>query len=400
MLRHPVAGRLWFAAAVSAAGDYVGIGALLLLAYERSGGRVLGAAAIFAVQAVPALLSGGLAGGWLDRIPRRPAMAALQVLGVVALGLAVVGPGLVSVLAAAALLGAVRAAFGAVRSGAVAEAVPAELRGSLLALIGVSEQASQVLGYLTGAAIALAVGPSPALVGDAATFALAAVIVLTLDLPPAEERKRRTQLATGLREIWDTPTLRLLAPLVWATGLVSALPESLAAGVPGAGESWLPFILAAGPAGQAATMAVLGRRREIEDVEFQLTHLATLALAFGVGALGSGPAWFLVANLGIGAGVAWTLGPQTLFVRVADPGHMAQITGVMIAGIIAAEGVGTLLFGAIADAAGVGRAYWVAGLVVLVAAIGAWVYQARVPGLDAQPDDRAERPPPGGGPSA
>ncbi len=376
VLTDPVAGRLWLAAAISTVGDYVGVGALLLLAFERSGGRVLGSAAIFAVQALPAMASGALAGTWLDAVDRRLSMAALQLVGAGALILAVLGDGLVPVLVAAGLLGAVRAAFGAVRSGAIAEAVAEERRGGLLALVGSSEQAGQVAGFLTGSTIAVTVGATPALLGDAATFVVAAAVVTTVPLPRPERRPRRRSLTGGLREIWRSPTLRLLAPLAATTGLVSAAPESLATGVVGDGP-WLPVVMAAGPAGQAATMWLIGRRREIERVDVQLTHLAALALAFGVGALGGGPGWFVAANLAVGAGTAWLLGPQTLFVQLADPARMAQVTGTMLALLIAAEGLGTVLLGVIADAAGVGRAYWAAGVLILLAAVTAWLVRRR-----------------------
>lgn len=371
-----MAGRLWLAAAISTVGDYVGVGALLLLAFERSGGRVLGSAAIFAVQALPAMASGALAGTWLDAVDRRLSMAALQLVGAGALILAVLGDGLAPVLVAAGLLGAVRAAFGAVRSGAIAEGVAEERRGGLLALVGSSEQAGQVVGFLTGSTIAVTVGATPALLGDAATFVLAAAVVATVPLPRPEQRPRRRPLTGGLREIWRSPTLRLLTPLAATTGLVSAAPESLATGVVGDGP-WLPVVMAAGPAGQAATMWLIGRRREIERVDVQLTHLAALALAFGVGALGGGPGWFVAANLAVGAGTAWLLGPQTLFVQLADPARMAQVTGTMLALLIAAEGLGTVLLGVIADAAGVGRAYWAAGVLILLAAVTAWIVRRR-----------------------
>ncbi len=61
VLAHPVASRLAIADALSVLGDFVGLGALLLLAYARAG-SALGPAALFAVQALPALLV-GTAGG-------------------------------------------------------------------------------------------------------------------------------------------------------------------------------------------------------------------------------------------------------------------------------------------------------------------------------------------------
>lgn len=378
-IRHPVSGRLWLSAAVSELGDYIGIGALLILAYERSGGRVIGPAAIFAIQAVPALLSGALAGSWLDQIPRRVALSGTYLAGAPLLLLPILVPGLAPVLVAAGGLGVIRVAFTAVRSGVIAEAVPEDRRGNLFALIGVTGDTTQVLGYFTGGAVAVLIGAAPALAADALTFVLAATIAATLPLPPPTERHPRPPVHHGLKEIWRNPVLRLLAILVWVSVTVTALPEALAAGVTGGEGFWTPIVLAAGPAGQAVTMAVLGRYREIERPSFQLTHLAWFALAFGITALGGSPAWFAVGNLMIGSGAAWLLGPQTLFVRIAPPERMAQITATMIAVIIAAEGVGTIVFATIADVWSVADAYWVAGMMLLGTALIGWWVKSRIP---------------------
>lgn len=378
-IRHPIGGRLFWSALVSELGDYIAIGALLLLAYERSGGRVVGPAALFAIQALPALVSGALAGSWLDQIPRRPALVVGLLGGAPALLLPVVLPGLAPVLAAAAGLGIVRVVTASVRSGVIAEAVPEESRGNLIALLNTTDLSSQVVGYLTGGAVAVAVGAVPALAVDAGTFVVAAIIMATLPLPPPRPREGRPPVTQGIREIWRNPVLRLIALLVWVSVLTTALPEALAVGVTDGEGFWTPIVLAAGPAGTAVTALFLGRYRGIERPSFQITHLSWYALAFAIAALGQTSAWFAVANLLIGSGSAWLLGPQTLFVRVAPPERMAQVTATMIAVIIAAEGVGTLVFATIADARSVADAYWVAGLLLLVTAVAGWVVKERVP---------------------
>lgn len=377
--RDPVASRLFLALTITVIGDYVGQGALLILAFERSGGRLLGPAALFAIQAVPALLSGGLAGGWIDQIPRRTALVSLQVAGAAVIVLPLLAPGLAPVLAAAGLLGAVRVAYISARSGAIAEAVPEEGRRALLGLIGSTEQTSQVIGYLTGASIAVAIGIAPALLLDAATFLVAAGVFSVMQFPPARAREGRPPVLAGLREIWRNPVLRLLAVVVWVTVTVTAIPEALATGVTAGSEHWLPYVLASAPAGQAVAFAILGRQRQVERPSFQFVHLAWLALAFGIAALGRSPLWFLVGNFLVGSGIAWLLGPQALFVRVAPPERMAQITGTMIAIIIAAEGVGTLMFGAVADLVSIATAYRAAGFLVLVTAVIGWIVKERIP---------------------
>lgn len=378
--------RLWVATAVSVVGDYVAAGALMILAFERTG-LVLGPAAVFAIQAVPALLSGALAGSWLDQVPRSRALVGLQIAGAVCVSLPILA-GLMSdaastsavpVFLAAALLGAVRAGTVSVRSGAIADGVPDRLRGPLLGLLNTTEQSAQVVGYLGGTALAYHVGAEVALVVDAASFAFGAVVLGTLSLPAIASRARRPPLTAGLRDILSDPVLRMLAPLVVVTSSVAAIPEALAAGVAPAEHAWAPLVFAAGPMGQATAMFVMGRSERIVRPSFQLTQLAWLALALGIASLGGSVSWFVLANFLVGTGVAWSLGPQLTFVRLGPPERMAQITGTMIAVLIAAEGLGTPVFALIADRFGIGSAYRAAGVVVLVSAVAGWFVKERTP---------------------
>lgn len=385
-LRDVTVRRLWAATAVSVAGDYVAAGALMILAFERTG-LVVGPAAVFAIQALPALLSGALAGRWLDQVPRVRALVGLQLAGAVSVSLPVVaglawegaGEGILPVLAAAALLGAVRAGSVSVRSAAVAEGVPDELRGPLLGLMNTTEQSAQVVGYLAGTALAYGIGAEVALLADAASFVVASVVLSRLVLPEAAARERRPRLSAGVRDIMADPVLRLLAPLVVVTASVAALPEALAAAVAPSGHRWAPFVFAAGPLGQATAMFLMGRDERIARPSFQLTQLAWLALGLAIASLGRTAAWFVVANFLVGTGVAWSLGPQLTFLRRAPTARMAQITGTMIAVLIAAEGLGTPLFAVIADRAGVGAAYRLAGVLVLTSAVVGWAIKERTP---------------------
>lgn len=376
-LRHPLVRRLWLASTVSGLGDFVGQGALMVLAYERAGGLVLGSAAILAAAAVPALFSGALAGSWLDRLPRGRALTGAQLLGAVAVVVPLLVPGLPIVFVAAGMLGAIRAATVAVRSAAMAEGVPDAHRGPLMALMSASEQGSQVVGYLVGSGLAAFVGAAPALLGDAASFLLGAAILSRAAFPAPAPRERRPPVTAGIRDIYRDPVLRMLAPLVWVTATVGSLPEALAAGVARADDPLLPLVFAAAPAGQVLAMVVVGRLPHFRRPSAQLIHLAWLSLAFGIAAQGRSPAWFVVANFLVGSGVGWTLGPQLAFIRLAPRKRMAQITGTMIAVLITADGLGTPLFAWIADRTSIPTAYRIAGVVVLVAALAGWVVKER-----------------------
>jgi MFS family permease len=152
-------------------------------------------------------------------------------------------------------------------------------------------------------------------------------------------------------------------------------------------------VLAAAPVGQVLAMVVIGRLPHVRRPRFMLLHFTALGGALLAAGLARSPASFAVANLFVGAGTAWLVGAQLTFLRRAPKLRMAQITGTIIAGLAVAEGLGTLGFAAVADAAGTRAAYVASGLLLALAAVLAWVLRARTPAvleLDRQPLSPAE----------
>jgi MFS family permease len=362
-----VARRLWLASLTSSIGDYIALGALLFLAADRTG-RVLGAAAVVAVGVVPSVLAGILGGRWLDRFPRAPALASLQTIGGAVVLLPTLVDGTAVVIVTAAGLAAVRVATTSIRSGAMADGLQDEHRGPLVALLTTTDQTAQVAGYLTGAGLYVALGADAALLLDAATFVISALLLARLRLPSPDATPAPATLTTGLREIGGHPTLRLLAVLALATGLVGSLPEVLAPAVADPGSPWRAAVLAAAPLGQSLTMLLLGRTRVLHRPRNLLLHLGLLAVALLLAALATTAAQVAAANVLIGAGTAWVLGAQVLFLRLAPRARMAQVTGAMIAGLAVADGAGSLVLATIADRAGTVAAYAV-GAVVIAATV-------------------------------
>ena len=388
-LGSPVVRRLWAASLASTVGDYIGLGALLFLATDRTG-LAIATAAVFAVGVVPSLLTGMLGGGWFDRFPRTGTLVALQLLGAGAICLPILVEGIPIVFLVAALLAAIRVATIAVRSGAMADGVHDEHRGALIALMSSTDQGAQVVGYLTGGALYVLLGPTFALLLDAASFILGAIVLAGLPLPRGRPLPARAPMTAGLRQITRDPVLRLLASLVVVTGTVASLPETLAPSIAGDADRWRPFLLAAAPAGQAIAMTAFGRLPQIRRPSVQLVHFVSLGLALVIAALARNPASIAGANVLVGAGVAWIVGPQLTFLRLAPKHRMAQITAVMVAMLAVAEGIGSLGFAAIADLAGVSAAYRLAGALLITTAVIGWMIKERTP--EALALDRDELP--------
>jgi MFS family permease len=372
----PLAGRLWIAGTISYIGDFIGLGALLLTAYSRSGAHPLGPAAVFGVQALPAFAVSAGMGPWLDRIPRRGGMIWLCLTGACALLLPVAFGGLWPVLSAAAIIGAVRTIFNAIRTGSIADGVPRDVRGRLVALMTMSNQLSEVLGYLTGAGVAIAIGPGPALTADAATFVAAALLIAGIALPRAERSRQRASITTGIRTILRDRTLSVLAPVAWTGLALGAMPQTLAAAaLSRTDRSWVPAALAAMAAGSAISAVLVGRTALGEKVGWQLRYITGCGALFLLTALALrvDPLLIVAGNFAIGLGNGWTVAAQTTFIHVIPAQRMAHVTGTMIGSLIVLEGAGAVLFGALAGSWGVPAAYLVAGLLLTAAgAAGLW----------------------------
>lgn len=384
VLAHPLAVRLWLAATLSFFGDYIGLGALLLVAYDRSGDRPLGPAAVFAVQAIPAVVVATAIGPWLDRIPRIKGLTTLCLIGAVSLALPIAFGGLWPVLTTAAILGACTTAFNSIRSGVIAEGMPRLVRGRLLALISLSLQVAEVTGFFAGSSVELAIGARPALLADAVTFVAAAVLLVGSGMGQPAGARRRASLATGIRTIFANQTLRVLTPVAWVGLSVGALPATLAtAALTGSYRGWVPAAMAAAGAGLGVSGTVIGRSSMVERVSAQLWCIAIGGALFMLTAAGmiASPLFLVAGNFAVGAGMGWSVAAQTTFVLVIEPDRIANATSVMIASLIALSGLGAFVFGAAATSLGVPAAYLLAGATQVIAGLAGLGYGRTHPGV-------------------
>ena len=367
----PTGWRIWTAATISYFGDFVGLGALLLAGYARSGGHPLGSALVFGIQAVPAFAVSAAIGPWLDRIPRRGGLIALSILGGAAIALPIVFSGLWAVLVAAAAIGGIRTAFNSVRTGAIADGVPRAVRGRLVALLSTSNQVSEVVGYVAGSSVAIAIGTGTSLAADAATFLIAAALLAGLRLPAPSRSSRRASMTTGIRTIFADRTLALLVPVAWIGLALGAVPQSLAAPALRSERGWVPVALAAMAAGAAISATVVGRTALSERILGQFGWMAASGVAFMVTAVGLrvDPRLMVAGNFLVGLSFGWTVAAQTTFIHVIPAERMAHVTSTMIGSLIVLEGVGAVAAGAIAGSFGVPAAYLLGGAILTVATL-------------------------------
>jgi len=345
---------------LSTLGDQVARIAVALLVLDRSG-SALAASATYALSYLTWMLAGPLLSAIPDRYPRRRVMVVCDLLraALVAL-LAVPGLPLWLVFGVLAVAGALAPPNDAARSALLADLVEGERYVTANALNNAIGQAAQVLGFVSGGALVVAVGVQGALLADAVTFALSALLLQAVVRERLLERlapvvSARAEAAAGLRLVLGDPRLRGL--LAW--GLLTACSviatEGLAVAVvaeQGGGPFLVGVLTAAVPIGFLLGSVLLLRvppeRREALFPWLVASSCLLLVLSPLVDDLR------LLAGLWVlaGLGNALQLVANSAFVQ-AVPSHLrGRAYGVAGAALVAAQGVILLAAGGLAELIG------------------------------------------------
>ncbi|XVQ07758.1 MFS transporter [Spirillospora sp. CA-255316] len=377
---------LFVTRSLAIAADTLRMVALSVLVYARTGSPLLAAVA-FGIGFLPQVVGGALLGSLADRLRPRPLVAGVYALEAAAAAvLALLDPP----VAVALVLVAVVACVTPVMSGAVyrlaAEVLPGEgyVLGRSLMMIAAS--AAQLLGLAFGGVAVAALGAREALLVACGVYAVAAVLVrVTLeDLPPAPVsgavRSGEGRSGAVLGASWAVNRRLLGDRAVRVMLLAQCLPVAFVAGaesllipyarVRGHGEGAGAFLLACLPLGMMAGNVVGGRmlaaatRERLVVPLMVLLGLPLLPLAADVPLVAAG-ALLLVT----GAGYAYELGLQRRFVDAVPEGARGQAFGLLSTGMMTLQGLGPVVFGAVAEVVGTGAAIASAGAVTVAAAL-------------------------------
>jgi MFS family permease len=395
---------VWVAELLSIAGDQLARVALAVLVYGRTGSAAW-AAATYALTFLPALLGGVLLSGLADRYRRREVMIASDVLRALLVG-AMAIPRL-PLWALCALL-VVVVLLGSPHTAAQGALLPEILHGELyergLAVRQITSQTAQLVGFASGGVLVAAISPSMALLGNAASFALSALLVRAglVDRPrpgASDEGDAPADAPVGglrgavaaLFEIATDPRRRALVLLAWLVGWY-VVPEALAAPYAaqlGEGPAVVGVLMAADPLG-----SVIGAWLFVRFVPAQ-----TRPRVVGVLAVGAGlplvvclfrPAVPLTLVLWAVSGMlstAYLLQTQASFVRATPVVGRGRAIGVAASGIIAAQGMAVLIGGVLADEWDPSTAIAVAGAVGALLSVGAAVAWHRANRHHREPAD-------------
>jgi MFS family permease len=384
---HPVAYRdvfavtefraLWSAQALSCAGDQFAQVAIAFVVYARTGSAFLTAAA-YALTYLPPVIGGPLLSGLADLLPRQQMMITLDLsrAGLVAL-MALPGlpfPVLCTLLFCTVLLGT---PFSSAR----AALLPDVLRGEKYPLGSVigshTTQLSQIGGFLAGGALVAGFGPYRALALDSLSFSLSAGILACWIRPRPAPSSNAAQPSPweitweGVAAVFGSPVLRTLVLFGWLAGF-TVVPEALAAPyarVLGGGATTIGLLMAAMPAGTVIGGFVVGRLLRPSDRMRPMGWLAMLSCAPLIFSLAHPPLAVLVVLWALaGAGGAYQLAAAAAFVTALPAARRVRAFAVAESGLLAAQGLGILTGGAVAQRVGAPGAVALAGLIGLLAA--------------------------------
>ncbi len=349
---------VFLAGGLSVVGDQLARIAVALLVFERSG-STLAASATYALSYLTWLLGGPLLSVLPDRYSRRQVLVLTDLVRA-ALVLALVVPGLPLwvVFVLLAMVGLLSPPFEAARSALLADVLEGErylVGNTLTQTVG---QLGQVVGFAAGGALVAAIGVDGALLANAVTFALSALLILrNVRNRPAQPRDGSTrgllrEAAAGARLVAGTPVLRRY--LAW--GLLSAgvviAPEGLAVAVAqdrGGGALAAGLLTASVPLGfLVASFAVLrvpAERRERLFLPMTLLSVVPLLLT---------PVFDSVLLIGAlwavaGLGNALQLTANASYVQ-AVPAHLrGRAYGIAGTALMLVQGLVLLLAGGLAE---------------------------------------------------
>ena len=349
---------LWLAQIASLVGDQMTKLAVAILIFRQTDSPLL-AALSYAFSYLPSLIVGPAAGLLADILPRRRIMLVCDLARfVVLLTMALPGAPVAMLLALQLVAASFEPPFGIARTALLPDIVPGEEFAVGQSLASATEQIGQVFGLMLGGALVGFIAPRGALVVDAATFLVSALLI-------ARFVKRRPASAVhqpgsywrdsrdAARVVWRMPTLRnLIVVSCVGLGLTIAV-EGLA--VPyaisqGSGSMGAGFLAAAWPMGGVVGIFLAVRfvppRSRVEFVRLLtvLWPLPLIATALRPGLIETIVLWFIAGVL-----TSYVVLVGIILGQSLDSSMRGRLMAVARALGTGAQGIGLLVTGWVAD---------------------------------------------------
>lgn len=371
---------IWLAGVQSVLGDQIARVALALLVFGRTGSAAL-TALTYALTMLPNIIGGLVLARLADHFPRRRVMIVCD-LARMALVAAMAWPSLslpalASLVVAAQLL---KAPFDGAQSASVNEVLTGRAYPAGEELRQLSAQVAGLIGFGAGGLIVVAIGPQTALLVNAVTFGVSAVLLRagvaarpaphSSDSATAGGRPSPWKVLGGWAVLAKDSRLPVLLGAACLAGLSTVVPEGLAA--PWVAESHAPtamvgVVMAADPVGFVLGGLVLRRFA----METRLKVFGALVVATNlllVPYLAHPPLWvamLLVTGSAMCSSYMITASPT--FNRLVPNNVRGQAAGFARSAITAAQGAGVAVGGVLAQ--GLGSAAFAIGAMSAVGTV-------------------------------
>ncbi|MEU8262009.1 MFS transporter [Micromonospora sp. NPDC048999] len=348
---------LFTAYLLSLLGDQLTAVTVAYLVYTGTGSAALAAAA-YASSYLAWLTGGPLLTGLADRIARRRVMIGCDVARALLIPLAalpgVPAPALVALLFAVNLL---RPPFVAARAALLPEVLEGDRYPVANGVDNTTAQIAQVLGFAAGGGLVAALSLRGALLVDAATFLLSAVLigigVRARGAPTRPEGPARGGPSVGLRVIFTDQRLRAYVLVLWVATAFTYAAEGLMAPLAlqyRGGPGTVGLLLAAAPLGTATGAVLLTRFCPPRTRPRLILPLAVLSAAILTVVALAPPLWTVLGLLMVaGAGSAFGVPLNALFGRAVPAEFRGRAFGVAITGLSGLQGLAMILAGLAAE---------------------------------------------------
>ena len=383
--------RLAAALAASQIGDWVYNVALLAVVYERTGSPTW-VALTTAARVVPIVVLGPVGGVVADRCDRRAVMIACDGARIVLMGALALVAALGLPIVLAPLLAGAATAAGSPYPAAVAATTPRlvadEHLGEANALRAAIGAGGVVIGPALGAGLLFVASPAVAILANATTFAVSALLVASVSASPVFAAARAGATRGVLADVREgAAALRGCRPVVLLVGAEIAasavygaqtvLLVPLAERVGGSYGLLLAAIGAGGLLGAVLGGRVSGARPSMAVL---VAALAAVAAAMALLGAGTGLAGVLVlAAAGGAAALVVEVLSETGMQRLLDQAVLARAYGLALPAALGGIAVGSLAAAPLQSALGLDGALVACGAVVaLYAAVVAVVSTERL----------------------
>ncbi len=365
--------------AVSIAGTSIAAVALTILVYTRTGSAFL-SSLTFALGFIPYIFGGGVLSSAVDRVrPRRLVNACDAGSAATAASMAVPGIPIGVLLLLLFVLGTFSAVAGGARSALLRSTISDAAYVPARSLMKLAGQIAQIAGNAIGGGLVILAGTSGAILINAATFAIAFLLVRFRVGDHDNPAVRGTagllrDSLHGAREIFGRAPLARLLVLGWLVPMFSVAPEALAAPyIAGHGGSarlvgwWLAALPAGTIVGDIVGVRFLSPRRQRRLVGPVAAAGFVPYLFFGLDPPVAAAIVLLVVS---GATGMYSLGLDGLIRETTPDRLFARTMTLNQAGLMTLQGIGFALAGAVAEQTGSATAIVVAGVCGLVAVAG------------------------------